>query len=220
MANRLFKQFFYSFTSNLVGLHGSASLVQPVLSAVTAQGVTYTAKALGKDGDDIEITLVDGATAGAEVVTVAGKSITVQIEDGVTTQTQLKAAIDGNANAAALVSVAVASGATAVDEAAAVTTSGGVDGVSAFDMKGVQSIKHTGTGEYTVVLEDKYVALESIQLQLQAASAADLVPQMISEDVDGTKEIKFRLNAGATPTNPSAAAKVYLALRLRNSSVI
>lgn len=219
MANRYFQQFFHSFTKNLVGLHGSASLVQPVLGAVTAQGVTYTAKALGVAGNGITITLTDGATAGSEVVTVNGNAIEVEIETGVTTQTQLKSAIDGDGSASALVSVAVASGATPVDAAAAVTTTGGVDGVSSFSIKGVESFVNSGTGEFTITLQDKYVALESIQLQLQAATAVDLVPQVVSEDVDGTKAIVFNLLAGSTETDVTAAAKIYVAMRLRNSSV-
>jgi len=81
------------------------------------------------------------------------------------------------------------------------------------------TVAKTGTGEYTITLDDKYPAIEACELQLEAATAVDLVPQVVSTDVVGAKTIVFKLLAGSTATNPSAACKVHVALRLRNSSV-
>ena len=71
------------------------------------------------------------------------------------------------------------------------------------------TVAKTGTGEYTVTLDDKFNALMDVQLTLEAAVPVDLVPQILSTDVSGTKEIVFSLLAGATPTDPSAVCKVH-----------
>jgi hypothetical protein len=81
-------------------------------------------------------------------------------------------------------------------------------------------VTKTGTGEYTLTLEDKYVGIESVQLTLQAATAVNLVPQIKATDVVSAKTIVFNLNAAAVPTNPSAACRVYIALRLKNSTAL
>lgn len=220
MANRLFQQFFHSFTKNLVGLHGSVALAAPVAGSLVNQGITYTADAKGAAGNSITIAITVGGTAGAEVVTVVGNAISVQIEAGVSTRTQVKTALDSSVPAAALIGVSVTSGATAVSSALAATAlAGGSDGTSSFAMNGVATVVLTGVGEYTFTLSDKYSALESVDFTLLAATAVDLVPQVKSVDVTSAKTIVVRLLAAATPTDVSAAAVLYMALRLRNSSV-
>ena len=72
MANRYFQQFYYSFIKKLTGLHGYAELVQAVKAKVIAQGVTYTAKVFGVDGNGITITLVAGGTAGTKSLLAGG----------------------------------------------------------------------------------------------------------------------------------------------------
>lgn len=71
------------------------------------QDLTLTAKAAGVGGNAITIAYTTGATAGAEVVSVVGQAISVQIAHGVSTATQVKAALDASAEAAVLVDVAV-----------------------------------------------------------------------------------------------------------------
>lgn len=83
------------------------------------------------------------------------------------------------------------------------------------------TVTKTGTGAYTLTLEDQYVAIESVQLTLQAATAVDLVPQVVSQDVVGTaKTIVFRLNAAGSATDPSAVCRVYIAALLKNSTAL
>lgn len=219
MSNRLYMQFLYSHTKMLTSIHGQINLVQAVKAAKTAQGMTYTADAFGAAGNLINITLVAGGTAGAEVVTVVGNNISVVIETGVTTQTQLKTALDASVPAAALINVAVASGATPVAAAAAVFLTGGVDGVASDSIQGA-SVARTGVGQYTVTLDNKFNALMECQLTLQAATPVDLVPQILSHDVSGAKTIVFSLLAGATPTEVAAPAVVHFKAFLRNSSVV
>lgn len=81
------------------------------------------------------------------------------------------------------------------------------------------SVAKTTTGVYTVTLQDSYVALLSANLQVKAATAVDLVAQVKSYDVTTAKTIVIDLNAGATPTEPSAVTEIHFALYLRNSTV-
>ncbi len=81
------------------------------------------------------------------------------------------------------------------------------------------SVAKTTTGVYTVTLQDSYVALLSANLQVKAAVAVDLVAQLKSHDVVSAKTIVIDLNAGATPTEPSAVTEIHFVLYLRNSTV-
>ena len=69
------------------------------------QGITYTPNNPYTTG--ISIYYVDGATAGSEVVTVAGLRITVQIQAGVSTASQVAFAINNNAQASVIVNASV-----------------------------------------------------------------------------------------------------------------
>lgn len=218
MANRLFNQFLFSFTKMLTCIQGQIVLQQAVKATRTAQGMTYTADAFGSAGNSITVTLVAGGTAGAEVVTVSSKAISVVIQSGVTTQTQLKTALDASAAAAALIDTSVASGGTAVSAATAVTLTGGVDGVASSTVKGA-SVARTGVGQYTITLEDKYKAVMAIHATLEASSAVDLVPQIKSVDVSSAKTIVVNLLAAATPTEVAAACTLHFSAFLRNSSI-
>lgn len=81
------------------------------------------------------------------------------------------------------------------------------------------TVARTGTGEYTITLSDKYNAMVACHLTMEAATAVDLVPQVKSTDVSGAKTIVVNLNAGATPTDPSAVCKLHVSIFMRNSSV-
>lgn len=82
------------------------------------------------------------------------------------------------------------------------------------------SVAKTGTGLYTITLDDKYNALMSANVTFQAAAAADLVPQIVSADVAGAKTIVVRLCTGAVATDPAAVCTLNVAILLRNSSVV
>lgn len=111
---------------------GEAKLAQALtgvaqFASKVIQDLTYTADVAGSNGNLITIAYVGGGTAGAEVVTVVGNAIQVQIETGVSTATQVKAAVDGFPAAAALVNVAITGvGGNAQVVAAAANLSGGL----------------------------------------------------------------------------------------------
>jgi formylmethanofuran dehydrogenase subunit A len=81
------------------------------------------------------------------------------------------------------------------------------------------SIAKTGTGAYTITLEDVYPVLLSAHCQLLAATAVDLVPQIVSETVSTTKLIVVKLLAAAVATDPSAACTLMIDLKLKNSAL-
>lgn len=77
------------------------------IASLVEQDLTFTAVARGTSGNDITIEYTDGATAGAEVVTVVGNAISIQIDDGVSTATQIKAAFDAESDATDLASCTI-----------------------------------------------------------------------------------------------------------------
>lgn len=119
----------YGITLNIdVDTPAAVTFDSGVASSLVVQDLTYTAVDRGVGGDAITIAYTGGATAGAEVVSVAGNAISIQIENGVSTATQIKTAFDLVAAATALASVAVSGvGANAQNTAAATPLAGGVD---------------------------------------------------------------------------------------------
>lgn len=89
-------------------------------ASVVIGPLTYTAVDAGPTGNNITVTYLDTATAGAETVDVDGNDITVGIEAGVSTANQIKTAVNADVGAQALVVVtgASASAQNEVDETA------------------------------------------------------------------------------------------------------
>lgn len=115
-----------TFSGNIATL--AFTVPTETAASVVKGGVTYTAVAnLGSAGNSITVAYTGGATAGAEVVTVVGSAISVQIENGVSTITQVRTAVNASAAAAALV-VATGTSATVVATATATSLAGGVSG--------------------------------------------------------------------------------------------
>lgn len=107
-------------TDDITGIESTASLI--------IQDLTYTAVTAGFDGNDISIEYIGGGTAGAEVVTVDGSFIEIQIQSGVSTATEVKAAFDASAPAVALAACAISGTAGDAQVVAAETNlAGGFD---------------------------------------------------------------------------------------------
>ena len=82
------------------------------------------------------------------------------------------------------------------------------------------SVAKSATGEYTITLTDRYPALISAVATVQAATPVDLVAQIDNHDVDAaTPVVVLNINAGATPTEPSAVTVVNFVLVLQNSGL-
>lgn len=125
-----------------------------VKSSRSLQGLDFEADVAGADGNDITIEFTDGATAGSEVVSVLGSAITVQIESGVSTRTQVKDAIDGFPAAAALVDVSIPSSPSTVVTApdGPESLSGGldVDALESYDLSDIVMIKRIRTKKWVI----------------------------------------------------------------------
>lgn len=100
-----------SATAAAGGLAGQENKIAQIATAVKAaaviQDLTYTADGPGATGNAITVAYTTGATAGSEVVSVVGTAISVQIDSGNSTATQVKAAVDAFPAAAALVNVTI-----------------------------------------------------------------------------------------------------------------
>lgn len=218
-----FYQFMYSAEKKPVQLMGAVSQSGAAGSAatLTANGITYTADVFGAAGNSITIALVAGGTAGAEVVTVSGKSISVQIESGVSTRTQVKTALDASSAAAALIDVSVTSGATAATLQAATALATGVDTVFVNDGKYFDMVQ-LNTGLYQIQIPAnsgvaQFKSLLKCNVMLQKAAATDLITQIAAVDL-AAGTINFRVLAGATPTNLANGDIAYIDLCLRQST--
>ncbi len=108
-----------------------------VKASLKIQDITFEAKTAGVGGNSITVNYNSGGTAGSEVVNVVGEAITVTMEDGVSTATQLKTAIDNSVPAAALVALTIDSGDEADKQSvfgAAVPLASGADAVVSDDL--------------------------------------------------------------------------------------
>lgn len=154
--------------SNLVRLgykrEVSYGVTPPAIAASkVVQDITYTAALKGEKGNSIQIDYTAGGTAGSEIVTVTGNLISVQIESGVSTATQVLAAINGSAAALALISAAITGvGATAQVSAAAANLTGGL---KEFQIARFTQEKYTGTPE----------TKESAQIRIDRMSSGQVV---------------------------------------------
>lgn len=218
MANKWYlNQFMYSAERKPVKLMGSFTQTDVgAFATLVNNGITWTAVTMGAAGNNITVALVAGGTAGAEVVTVSGNAISVQIESGVSTRTQVLTAVQASAPASALVSISVASGGTAATLLAATHLASGDD----TDFTAVAkyfSLSQIDTGIYQIDYSVQASALLSMQVMLQRASGAvDLISTIKSVDIDA-QQIIFRMQAGATPTNLANSDVLYIEMCLRQS---
>lgn len=213
-------QFLNSTIGKPVLVAGKINLVQAVKAVLVNQGVTLTAVLFGTSGNSITYALTAGGTAGAEVVTVTGNAISVQIESGVSSVTQVRSAINASGAAAALVLATGTSAAAVTAPLAATPLAGGINGVASHTIGSlVSSVARTGVGQYTVTLADTYNAEMSVNFSYLAATAVDLVPQIKSVDVVTAKTIVVSLLAAATPTEVAAVSALYMNAVLNASSI-
>jgi hypothetical protein len=221
MAERRFtSQFSYSFEKMPVRATLAATkTASGAFATITKGGVSGTAVIMGTEGNSITLAYTTGGTAGAEVVTVSGNAISVQIESGVSTITQVRTALNASVAAAALATFTGTS-ATTVAAAAATSFSSGADTTFTYVQGLGQGITltQTGTGVFVATLPNKYNALLGATFTLgRASGAVDLTFQIASESVASAKTVTFRSLTGATPTNPAVSDVLYIAFDLRNN---
>jgi len=89
-----------TYTADAVGRGGNDITVEYTdecaFASLIVQDITYTAVGRGVAGNDFTIEYTDTETAGNESATIVGDAIVVEIESGVSTATQVLAAINAN----------------------------------------------------------------------------------------------------------------------------
>lgn len=99
-----------------------------VAASKVIQDLTYTAVTRGAAGNSITIAYTGGGVAGAEIVTVVGTAISIQIQSGVSTATQVNTAYGLSAPAIALATAVVSgTGGNAQTTVSATPLASGVD---------------------------------------------------------------------------------------------
>lgn len=107
-----------------VGAVHGAEVVSIHYSALTVGALTFTSVLGGGLGKQVTIAYTSGGTAGSEVVTVTGKAISVKIQSGVSSDNQIKAALNASSSALALISVSGAGAGAETTMTATALTSG------------------------------------------------------------------------------------------------
>ncbi len=232
MANRRYtSQFSYSFERMPVRLMGAFTQTgnTGVAAVKVTQGLTITAVTMGSAGNSITIAFTAGATAGAEVVTVTGNAISVQIETGVSTVTQVRTALNASTAAAALVTTTGTSSSTVATASALPLLTGADTSFTVVNAQGNTStagvgsgmtLTQTATGVFKIALQDPYSSLICANISIQKASAADIKAQIatVATAFGTAQAITWRAIAVATPTNLANGDVIYLDINLRNSS--
>lgn len=86
---------------------------------------------------------------------------------------------------------------------------------------GAASISRNSAGDYTLVLQDRYVALKYMDAILLDSAAEDIRVQLKSEAINSSaKSVSFFTLTGATPTDPSNGAQILLKLELKNTVAV
>ncbi len=175
------------FECNVPGMAGDVISIEYVQYTPATKGqliyqdLTFRAIALGVSGNSITMRYTTGGTAGSEVVTVVSNAISVQIQSGTSTATQIKAAIDGYGPAAALIAVTISgTGSNAQSGAFGPTNLSG----------GAPAIGDAGHEVVTVVSNAISIQLEggvSTAMQVKAAIDASIpATALISVTIAGT----------------------------------
>lgn len=107
-----------------------------------------------------------------------------------------------------------------VKEIYAKLTFGASGAVTLTEGYGVASVSKAGTGEYLVTFQDAYVSLKFVEGILLKSTGEDIRIQLKEEDVNGAKTLSFYTLTGASATNPSSGAVMYLKFDLKNTDVV
>jgi hypothetical protein len=97
----------------------------------------------------------------------------------------------------------------------------GAPTLSAVNSKGIASISRTGTGAYTITLQDKYVGLFGFVPTIIQASGTQTVANVyvVSETVSSTKTINIAcLDFAGSAVDPANGAVIKFEVTLSNST--
>jgi len=83
---------------------------------------------------------------------------------------------------------------------------------------GVTSVARTGTGRYTVTLDDKYVRFMYANFTHKNSTTEDLTFQLTADDVTGAKTVSFAAATAGTDTDPADGDVLFMKFELKNST--
>lgn len=89
--------------------------------------------------------------------------------------------------------------------------------VSSVEGKGFTASK-TATGTYTLVMDDAWGSFRNVQVSMLAATAVDLVAQVVSHN-SATKSVVIKTLTGATATSAGAVCALHVLIWARNSTI-
>lgn len=107
-----------------------------------------------------------------------------------------------------------------IKEIYALLTFGSSGAVTLTTGHGVASAAKSGTGDYLITLQDRYVSLKMVEGTFLSSSAEDIRVQVKAEDVASAKTISILTLTGASATNPASGTKLYLKFELKNTTVV
>lgn len=170
-----------------------------VAASLIVQDLTYTAVTRGTAGNSITIAYTAGGTAGAEVVTVVGNAISVQIANGTSTANQIHSAVIASGAATALISCTVSGTGTNTQVTAAATPlASGADSDVNATLDTITITSHglstglvgqltstgtlpaglaTATNYYVIVVDTNTIKLASSLANAKAGTAIDITDQ-------------------------------------------
>jgi hypothetical protein len=193
------------------GAIASVAAAAFVSSTTSPDGVQFTAKTVGAQGNLINITYTTGSATEAPVISVSGNSITVQIKVGTTLNSDIVTAIGANAQANALVG-AVATGPS--DVAVATTqvylSMGTLFAPSATPGDGVQFSAKTAAGASIHIttggsVEAPVVSVVGTAITIQIKSGTTLNSDVVT-GVQGSGPANALVGVVATGATDQAAA--------------
>jgi len=120
-----------------------------VKAALVSGDITFTAVNGGEEGNQFSVEKLDTVAAGAEVATIQGKKISIAIESGVSTATQVMAALSAISAALATLGVSAAITGTAGNAQNAAAEAPLTGGSGSFKTARFTSEQYTGTPETT-----------------------------------------------------------------------
>ncbi len=185
---------------------------------IEIQDLTFTEKQFGLG---VTVTYRHGGTAGSEVVTVSNdRAITVVIEPGVSTATQIKTKVDAHPRASELVTVTVSgTGSTAQQTCVLAALAGGAAAVAAskqFNGLYVEALT-AGTAGNSIRLvfedddEDVTVSTNDITVKFPNGTTAARVAALINADVEANLLVKASGSSADTLRDDMAIALTALA---------
>lgn len=179
-------------------------IIPMVRASLVRQDLTFTAKGVGADGNLVTVAYTTGATAGSEVVIVVGNAITVQIASGVSTATQIKAALDASVDAMALIGVVVSGTGsnTQTGPAGASLISGAGDKIEVVVPATPDDLTFGYNSSPAIQVIDQY--LGQIKVALTGTETDQIIdgPVVVNVTDDTGKKKVFMASGGITKVHP------------------